>query len=271
MKSVLFAVHLVILCSFFFHSSFAAEKENICAVSSIYAIRSLGSDIGTVWAKTSGTASDNDFRADVDVHVGFLFFRFSLKSTETTSIRGGKVLRYRKTIDNGGDHKEITGELERDMFTIVVRDGNKVERKRFPTTIYDVTNMEYPELTLVPGEVRKMRVLDLENSEVVDRSYRYVAEEQIEIEGRITRLIVADFSDQDIFELHAERNPVIFIDRCNHFHFSSLCGTCWPMPVIIFHVFGFVNAIRSFCSFFFEAVSEKRNVLLQSCSRVRKP
>ncbi len=197
MKSVLLAVHLVILFSFFFHSSFSAEKENSCAVWSIYVIRSLGSDIGTVWAKTSGTASDNDFRADVDVHVSFLFFRFSLKSTETTSIRGGKVLRYRKTIDNGGDHKEITGELERDMFTIVVRDGNKAERKRFPTTIYDVTNMEYPELTLVPGEVRKMRVLDLENSEVVDRSYRYVAEEQTEIEGRITRVIVADFADKN--------------------------------------------------------------------------
>jgi hypothetical protein len=89
----------------------------------------------------SGTATDNDLRADVDVNVGFLFFRFSLKSTETTSIRGGKVILYRKTIDTGGDHKEITGELDGDTFTIVVRDGEKTERKGFSTMVYEATDM----------------------------------------------------------------------------------------------------------------------------------
>ena len=138
----------------------------------------------------SGTATDNDLRADVDVNVGFLFFSFSLKSTETTSIRGGKVMRYRKTIDTGGDHREITGELDGGMFTILIRDGEKVERKVFSTMIYEVTNMEYPEVTLAPGEVRRMRVLDLENSEVVDRVYRYVAEEQARSTGVLSALLL---------------------------------------------------------------------------------
>lgn len=194
MKSVLLVLILFSLVS---HSAFAVEKANSCAVLSSYVIRSLGSDIGTVRAKTSGTSADNDFRADVNVNVGFLFFRFSLKSTETTSIRGGRVMNYHKTIDSGGDHREITGELDGDMFTIVVRDGKKVERKGFPAKNYEITNMEYPELTLAQGEVRRMQVLDLENAEVVDRSYRYVAEEQAEIDGRVTRIIVADFSDKN--------------------------------------------------------------------------
>ena len=42
-----------------------------------------------------------------------------------------------------------------------------------------------------------MRVLDLENSEVVIRVYRYVAEEQAEIDGRVIRIIVADFADKN--------------------------------------------------------------------------
>jgi hypothetical protein len=57
--------------------------------------------------------------------------------------------------------------------------------------------MEYPETELAPGEVRRMRILDLENTEVVDREYRYVSEEQAEIDGRVTRIIVSDFNDKN--------------------------------------------------------------------------
>lgn len=197
MKSPLFILIFAMLCPLDCQGTFAAEKDDGCAVLSDYIIRSLGSDIGTVNAKMSGTDTDYDLRADVYVKVGLLFFSFSLKSTETTSIRGGKVVRYRKTIDTGGGHREITGELEGDVFTMVVRDGDKTERKAFPTKIYEVTNMEYPELTLTPGQDRKMRVLDLENSEVVDRSYRYVAEEKAEINGRVIHIVVADFADKN--------------------------------------------------------------------------
>jgi hypothetical protein len=197
MKLALFTMLIVILCSFDCRSTSAVEKGDSCAVSSSYVIRSLGSNIGTVIAKMSGSPTDNDLRADVDVNVGFLFFSFSLKSTETTSIRAGKVIRYRKMIDNGGDLREITGELDGNTFTIMVTDGEKVERKVFSSMSYEATNMEYPEVTLVPGEVRKMRVLDLENSELVDRVYRYVAEEQAVIDGRVIRIFVADFSDKN--------------------------------------------------------------------------
>jgi hypothetical protein len=188
---------MVLLCSVHCRSTFAIEKEDGGTVLSSYGIRSVGANIGTVSAKMSGTATDNDLRADVDVNVGFLFFKFSLKSTETTSIRGGKMVRYRKTIDTGGDHREITGELDGGMVTILIRDGEKLERKVFSAKMYEATNMEYPEVTLAPGDVRKMKVLDLENAEVVDRVYRYVAEEQAMIDGRVIRIIVADFTDKN--------------------------------------------------------------------------
>lgn len=196
-KWSLIALFLVIACSFGFGRSSAAEKCGGYEVLSSYVIRSLGSDIGTVSAKMSGTPDDNDLRADVDVNVGVWFFSFSLKSSETTGIRAGKTVRYRKTIDTGSKHREITGELDGGTLIIVIREGEKVERKVFSAMSYEATNMEYPEVTLAPGEVRKMRVLDLENAEIVERVYRFVAEEHADIAGRPTRVIVADIADEN--------------------------------------------------------------------------
>lgn len=188
---------LLIICALSCDAAFAAKNGERRAVAVSYVIRSLGSDMGTVSAKTIGTARDNDFRADVTVNVRFLFFSFSLTSSETASIRGGKLVSYRKTIDTKGHRREITGELKGDIFTMVVRDGGKVEHREFPAADYVITNMEYPEVTLAPGAVRRMRVLDLENTEIVDREYRQVAEEQTEINGRGSRVMVTDFNDKN--------------------------------------------------------------------------
>jgi len=175
--------------------SFGGINEN--HMSARYAIRSLGLVIGSVNTKIAGTETDNDFRADADVNVGLWFLNFSLKSSETASIRNGKMVYYRKTIDTGGHHREITGELKGDIMEMVVRDRGKSERKMFPVTGFALTNMEYPELKLTPGQTRHVRVIDLENSEIVDREYRYVTEEQTEVNGQVSRVVVADFSDKN--------------------------------------------------------------------------
>jgi hypothetical protein len=195
MKQALYM--LLVVCSLGCGIVSAAEKGESRAVAVNYVIRSLGSDIGTVSAKTVGTARDNDFRADVDVNVRLWFFGFSLTSSETASIRGGRLVSYHKTIYTKGHSREITGELDGDIFTMVVRDGGKTEHKEFPATGYVTTNLEYPEVTLAPGEVRRMRVVDLENTEIVDREYRHVAEEQAEINGRGSRVMVTDFADKN--------------------------------------------------------------------------
>lgn len=197
MRYALLAILIINICSLACRGVSAAGNGEPCSVSSRYVIRSMGMDIGTVNARMSGTPVDNDLRADVDVNVGVLFFDFSLKSTESTCIRAGKMVRYNKIIVTGGNHREIAGELVGGMLTVVVRDGEKEECKRFSATNFDATTMEYPEVTLAPGEVRRMRVLDLENSEVVEREYRYVAEEHAEIDGRPSRIIVADFVDKN--------------------------------------------------------------------------
>ncbi len=175
---------------------FAAENGGSCAIESSMAIRSLGADIGTVSARTAGTGTDSDLQADVEVHVGWWFLAFTLKSNETASIRGGKLVAYRKTIDTGGRRKEIKGELNGDNLTILIHDRGKTEHKTFQVLSYDSTNLEYPEVTLTAGEVRKLRVIDLENAEAVDREYRHIAEEQMIICGRNTRVVVSDTSDK---------------------------------------------------------------------------
>jgi uncharacterized protein DUF6134 len=195
MKRALYT--LLVFCSLGCDIAFAAGNEESHTVAVSYVIRSLGSDIGTVSAKTVGTARDNDFRADVDVNVHFWFFGFSLTSSETASIRGGKLVSYHKTIDTKGHRREITGERNGDIFTMVVREGGNAEHKEFPAAGYVTTNLEYPEVTLVPGEIRKMRVVDLENAEIVDREYRQVSEEQTEINGRGSRVMATDFADKN--------------------------------------------------------------------------
>lgn len=191
------------LCVLLVTSGFAVPPvhggplEQGSAVTSRYVIRSLGSAIGTVNAVATGSARDNDLRADVAVRVGFWFLSFSLTSTETSTVRNGVLLRYSKTIQQGSDRRQITGEREGSTFTIVVRDGDDVERREFATGEYQTSNMEYPEVELAPGESRTMRVLDLENAEIVQRNYRYVSEERMELDGRPTRVIVADFADKN--------------------------------------------------------------------------
>jgi hypothetical protein len=187
---------LLVACSLCCVAAAVAKNGASHTVAVSYIIRSLGSDIGTVSAKTNGTARDNDFRADVTVNVRFWFISFSLTSTETASIRDGKLVRYRKSIDTKGHRREIAGERNGDVFSIVIRDGKQSAQKEYPAAGYVTTNMEYPEVTLAPGEVRRIRVMDLENSEIVDREYRHVADEQAEIDGR-TRVIVSDFSDKN--------------------------------------------------------------------------
>jgi len=178
-------------------SAFAAQSGESRSVAVNYVIRSLGSDIGTVSAKTTGSARDYEFRDDVNVNVRFLFFKFSQVSSETASIRGGKLVRYHKTTDTKGHRREITGELNGAVFKMVIRDGGKTEYKVFPAADYVTTNLEYPEVTLAPGEVRRMQIMDLENTEIVDREYRQVTEEQTEASGSGSRVIVSDFTDKN--------------------------------------------------------------------------
>ncbi len=74
------------------------------------------------------------------------FLAFSLKSTESTSIRAGKMVRYNKTIDTGSNRREITGDLYGCMLTVMVWDGEKAEGKRFSTMSFEATNMQHGRL-----------------------------------------------------------------------------------------------------------------------------
>jgi hypothetical protein len=188
---------LLIVCSLGCDIAFAVNNGESHTVAVSYVIRSLGSDIGTVSAKTVGTARDYDFFDDVNVNARFLFFGFSLKSSETASIRGGKLVNYHKTIDSKGRRREITGKLNGATFNMVVLDGGKTQHKEFQVTDYVTTNLEYPEVSLAPGEVRRMRVLDLENTEIVNREYRQISEEEAEINGRGSRVMASDFADKN--------------------------------------------------------------------------
>jgi hypothetical protein len=177
--------------------AFAASHDEIHTVEVSYIIQSLGSDIGTVSSRTTGSARNCDFQADTNVKVHFWFLHFSLWSSEKARIRGGKLVSYLKIVDANGHRREISGKLIGDIFRMVAREGGKEEHKVFPVTGYITSNVEYPEMSLAPGEVREMLVVDLENTAIVDRKYRQVTEEHAKINGRDSRVIVSDFSDEN--------------------------------------------------------------------------
>jgi hypothetical protein len=176
---------------------FAAANDDIHTVEVSYIVQSLGSDIGTVSARTTGSARNCDFQADTKVNVHFWFLNFSLTSSEKARIREGKLVSYNKIVDANGHRREISGELIGDILRMVAREGGKEEHKDIPVSGYITTDMEYPEITLAPGEVRKMPVVNLENTVIVDRKYRQVTEEHATINGRVRRVIVSDFSDEN--------------------------------------------------------------------------
>ena len=188
---------IVVLCCLGCSSAFASLNDEKHVVTVKYAIRSLGSEIGTVRAKTIGTARNNDFYAETNVNAHFWFMGFTLTSSESASIRNGQLVSYHKSIDTKGHHKEISGKLDRDVFKMVVRDGGKEEHRDIPAAAYTVTNMDYPEVNLVPGEIHKMTIADLENTGVVVREYRKVVEENTVINERAIRVIAADFFDKN--------------------------------------------------------------------------
>ncbi|MDD2539440.1 MAG: hypothetical protein PHH28_00160 [Desulfuromonadaceae bacterium] len=188
---------LFVVCFIDCGSAFAATNDAINTVSVNYIIKSLGSEIGTVSAKTTGTARDNDFQADTNVKVHFWFINFSLSSCENARIREGKLVKYHKIVDTNGHRKEITGKLIGNVFEMVTREGGKEQHTDIPTTGYVSTTIEYPEVTLALGEIRKMLVVDLGTSAIVGRKYRHVTEEHTKINGRDNQVIVSDFSDKN--------------------------------------------------------------------------
>lgn len=188
---------VIAVCSLGCGIVFAASNYEIRTVEVSYIIRSLGSDIGTVSARTVGSARNFDFQADTNVNVHFWFLHFSLTSIEKARIREGKLVSYHKVIDANGHHREVSGELVGDILRMVASEGGKEAHKDIPVAGYITTNLEYPEMTLTPAEIRKMPVVDLENTAIVDRKYRQVTEEHAKINGRDSRVIVSDFFDKN--------------------------------------------------------------------------
>jgi len=188
---------MISVCSFGCGVVSAASDNEIRSVEVSYIIRSLGSNIGTVSARTVGTARNCDFQADTKVNVHFWFMNFSLMSIEKARIRDGKLISYHKTVDTNGHRREISGKLVGDILRMVASEGGKEEHKDIPTTGYVTTNLEYPEMTLAPGEARTTPVVDLENTAIVSRKYRYVTQEHEKINGQDSRVMVSDFSDKN--------------------------------------------------------------------------
>ncbi|ABQ26749.1 hypothetical protein [Geotalea uraniireducens] len=136
------------------------------------------------------------FESATRVNANLVFYSYSLVGKEEALVGNDGAFQYKHTAKENKSSLQVEGKLENGLFQFEVSEkGSRrtvaIERKK-----YDYTTMECPEVAMKkPGEKMSLRVLDLENLEVLTRSYRYVRNEEVDVDGVRLMCKVIDFED----------------------------------------------------------------------------
>jgi hypothetical protein len=140
------------------------------------------------------------FRFESSMHIDarFVFFSYSLEKKEEAMVGSEGTLSYRRTSQENGKNTLVAGRVEDGSFRFTITENGERRVLVVPRRKYDFTNLDCPEITLGPEEREKtLRILDLENLEIVTRKYRWVREEDVRVGGRRIHCKVIDFEDQN--------------------------------------------------------------------------
>lgn len=145
----------------------------------------------------NGAVRAIDNSLDIRVSVGSRI-AFSLDYASSSQIGSSGLLRYesRATID--GEAASASASLERDALVVVVSLGGRRASKRFSQEDYDLTSAETVGFRPADfGSERTVRVLDLDEQEIVSRTLRWVADETLRIGPVALRCKVVEFEDRN--------------------------------------------------------------------------
>jgi hypothetical protein len=196
----------MIFTIFIFLVSFRAVEVS-CAVlnnsrESSYEVFSHGMKIGEVKTVCGPVARERGktfhFESTMHIDAQFVFFSYTLDKKEEAMVGSEGTLSYRRTSYENGKNTLVAGRLEEGVFRFHISENGTNRTLVVPRRKYDYTTLDCPETTLGPEEREKtLRILDLENLEIVMRKYRWVREEDVRVGARRIRCKVIDFEDSN--------------------------------------------------------------------------
>jgi hypothetical protein len=187
-------VHLSFLPGLCSGAVFSSERE------SIYSVYSHGFKVGEVKTDCIPLARNNkkyyEFQSDMRINANFFFSSFKLDKKEEALVGQEGTFYYKRTSTQNGKTQQVEGHLDKDGFTITIEENGAKDSMVIGRGEYDFTTLDCPEITLGPeGREKTFRILDFEHLKVVRRSYRWVRNEDITIDGKRIQCKVVDFTD----------------------------------------------------------------------------
>jgi hypothetical protein len=167
---------------------------------SSYTIHSRGLKVGELKTVCSFVPHNDKralrFESVTRIDANLLVYAYRLQTREEAIVADEGTVRYERTSKENGDQAQVEGHLENGRFLLDIRENGKRRTVAVSRESYDYTTMECPEVRMKhEGEEMTLRLLDLETLSVVKRTYRWVATEEVEVDGRRIRCRVVDFED----------------------------------------------------------------------------
>lgn len=167
---------------------------------SFYSVFSHGFKVGEVKTVCEPLTSENKryfkFHSETRVKANFLFYSYRLDKTEEALVSGDGAFYYKRTSMQNGKVQQVEGQLQKSNFCFTIEQGGERHTQVFSRDEYDFTTLDCPEVALGPEEKEKtLRVLDFEHLKVVKRTYKWLKNEDISVDGRQIQCKVVDFTD----------------------------------------------------------------------------
>lgn len=189
---------LYIMLSFGAVICFGSDIHN--ARESFYSVFSHGFKVGEVKTVCEPLTSENKkyfkFHSVTRVNANFLFYSYKLDKTEEALVGSDGAFYYKRSSMQNGKAQQVEGQLQKNSFCFTIEEGGEKHIQVIGRDEYDFTTLDCPEVALGPEEKEKtLRVLDFEHLKVVKRTYKWLKNEDISVDGRQIQCKVVDFTD----------------------------------------------------------------------------
>ncbi len=196
MKKLMAAALALGVCVYSAHTAWSSSDDKRV---SKFSIHSHGIRIGDA-SSTCSRGEDNTvvFSNSTRIDANFIVRSYSLDSKEHAIVGKNGTVSYSRTSQENGKSTVVKGVLVNGHFKLHITESGSKRSRSIPQSEYDSTTMECPETLLNHvGEKKSIRLLDLENLEVVKRNYTWVRNEDVRIAGKTFNCRVIDFEDKN--------------------------------------------------------------------------
>ena len=192
---------IIVLCILLLAGVMLCSGDGIHpARESFYSVFSHGFKVGQVKTVCEPFSRGNKkcfkFHSETLVHANFLFYSYGLDKTEEALVADDGAFYYKRTSMQNGKAQQVEGQLQKSGFYFTIEDNGDKRTRFIDRDEYDFTTLDCPEFDMGPEEKEKtLRVLDFEQLKVFKRSYKWLKNEDIQVDGKLIKCKVIEFSD----------------------------------------------------------------------------